>query len=73
MNWKLHLTSSVHIISYLLNKGKVYKTCKTGNGIRNRDMDSEESTIEEVGCRRNKDGEIDVWCYKDGQNKEWKN
>ena len=38
--------------------------------VRGWDMGSKESTEEEVG---NEDIEMDVWCYKDGQDKEWKN
>ena len=30
-------------------------------------------TREEVGCGENEDVEMDVWCYKDEENKELKN
>ena len=29
--------------------------------------------IDRVGRGRNVDVEMDVWCCKDGQNKEWEN
>ena len=35
------------------------------------DTSIEESAGEEVGRARNVDVEMDVWCYKGGQNKEW--
>ena len=36
-------------------------------------MGSKAIAGEEVECGRDEDVELDVWCYKDGQNKEWKN
>ena len=41
-------------------KGKVYKgyIYKTSNDVRCRDMGSEESTREKVGCGRNEDDKI---------------
>ena len=32
-----------------------------------RDMCSDESAKEEVGCGGNEDGEVDGWCHKAGQ------
>ena len=43
---------------------------KTSNDVRGRDLGSEESTREEVGCGGNKDGEMDVWRHKAGHKKE---
>ena len=40
---------------------------KTGNDVRCRDVGSDGSTREEVGCGRNED-EMDVWSHQDGQN-----
>ena len=42
--------------------------CKTSNDVRCRDMGSEESTREEVGCGGNEDVKMDEWSYQDGQN-----
>ena len=50
-------------------KGKVYKnSCKTGNDVRCRDVGSEESTREEVGCGGNEDVKMDEWNHQDRQN-----
>ena len=43
-------------------------SCKTSNGVRCRDMGSEESTIEEVGCGGNGDVKMDEWSDQAGQN-----
>ena len=48
-------------------KGKVY-SCKTSNDVRCRDMGSEESTREEVGCGGNEDVKMDEWGHQVGQN-----
>ena len=42
--------------------------CKTSNDIRCRDLGSEESTREEVGCGGNEDVEMDEWSHQAGQN-----
>ena len=43
-------------------KGKyVQDSCKTSNDVRCRDMGSEESTREEVGCGGNEDVNMDEW------------
>ena len=51
-------------------KWKVYKTvsCKTSNDVRCRDVGSEESTREEVGCGGNEHFEMDEWSHQYGQN-----
>ena len=43
------------------SQGKVYNTvsCKTTNDVRCRDLGSEESTIEEVGCGGYEDVNMD--------------
>ena len=47
------------------------KTLDEGvTGVCGIDMDSEESTGEEVVRGRNEYVEVDVWCYEDGQNRE---
>ena len=38
------------------------------NDVRCRDVSSEESTIEEVGCGGNEDVKMDEWSRQDGQN-----
>ena len=43
-------------------------SCKTSNDVRCRDVGSEESTREEVGCGRNEDVKMDEWSHQDGQN-----
>ena len=43
-------------------------SCKTSNGVRCRDVGSEESTREEVGCGRNEDVKMDEWSHPAGQN-----
>ena len=46
-------------------KGKLYKT---SNDVRCRDVGSEESTSEEVGCGGNEDVKMDEWSHQAGQN-----
>ena len=41
---------------------------KTSNDVRCRDVGSEESTREEVGCGGNEDVKMDEWSHQDGQN-----
>ena len=49
----------------------VYKTSKTSNNcIRSRNMCSEKSAREDVGCGGNEDVEMDMWSHKAGQNLE---
>ena len=45
--------------------GKIYKT---SNDVRCRDVGSEESTREEVGCGGNEDVKIDECSHQAGQN-----
>ena len=44
--------------------------CKTSNYVRYRDVGSEESTIEEVGCDGNDYVKMDEWSRQAGQNWE---
>ena len=44
--------------------------CKTSNGVRCRDMGSEESIGEEVGCGGNEDVNMDEWSQQAGHNQE---
>ncbi len=46
----------------------IQDSCKTSNDVRCRDMGSEESTREEVGCGGNEDVKMDEWSHQDGQN-----
>ena len=39
-------------------------SCKTSNDVRCRDVGSEESTREEVGCGGNEDVKMDEWVTK---------
>ena len=48
-------------------KGKVYKTV-VRPAMMCRDVGSEESTREEVGCGGNEDVKMDGWSHQDGQN-----
>ena len=41
---------------------------KTSNDVRCRDVGSEESTREEVGCGGNEDVKMDEWSHQAGQN-----
>ena len=43
-------------------------SCKTSNDERGRDMGSEESTREEVGCGGNEDVKMDEWSHQTRQN-----
>ena len=49
-------------------KGKVCKTVVRSAMMHGRDLDSEESTREEVGCGGNEDGMMDEWSRQAGQN-----
>ena len=51
-------------------KGKVYKTVVRPaiDDVRCRDLGSEESTREEVGCGGNEDVKMDEWSHQAGQN-----
>ena len=42
--------------------------CKTSNDVRCRDLGSEESTREEVGCGGNEDVKMNEWSHQAGQN-----
>ena len=46
----------------------IQDSCKTSNDVRCRDVGSEESTREEVGCGGNEDVKMDEWSHQDGQN-----
>ncbi len=60
-NWKR--------ISGILCEGEsIQDSCKTSNDVRCRDVGSEESTREEVGCGGNEDVKMDEWSHQDGQN-----
>ena len=43
---------------------------KTSNDVRRRDVGSEESTREEVGCGGNEDVKMDEWIQQAGENYE---
>ena len=59
-NWKRRVSGILYDRRISLRvKGKVYKTVdKTSNNVRCRDVGSEESTREEVGCGGNEDVEM---------------
>ena len=46
----------------------IQDSCKTNNDVRGRDLGSEESTREEVGCGGNEDVKMDEWSHQLGQN-----
>ena len=46
----------------------IQDSCKTSNDVRCRDVGSEESTIEEVGCGGNGDVKMDEWSHQVVQN-----
>ena len=46
----------------------IQDSCKTSNDVRCRDVGSEESTREEVGCGGTEDVKMDEWSHQDGQN-----
>ena len=46
----------------------IQDSCKTSNDVRGRDLGSEESTREEVGCGGNEDVKMDEWSHQAGQN-----
>ena len=46
----------------------IINRCKTSSDVRCRDMGSEESTREDVGCGGNETVEIDVCSHQAGQN-----
>ena len=51
------------------SKGEsIQDRCKTSNDVRCRNVGSEESTREEVGCGGNEDVKIDEWSHQAGQN-----
>ena len=70
-NWKrVSGILCVRTISWRV-KGKVYKPvdcCKTSNDLRCRDVGSEESSREEVGCGGIEDVKMDEWSHHAGQN-----
>ena len=47
----------------------IQDSCKTSNDVRGRDLGSEESTREEVGCGGNEDVKMDEWSHQAGQNR----
>ena len=42
----------------------IQDSCKTTNDVRCRDLGSEESTREEVGCGGNEDVKMDEWSHQ---------
>ena len=46
----------------------IQDSCKTRNDVRCRDLCSEESTREKVGCGGNEDVNMDEWSHIAGQN-----
>ena len=46
----------------------IQDSCKTGNDVRCRDVGSEESKREEVGCSGNEDVKMDELSHQAGQN-----
>ena len=46
----------------------IQDSCITSNDVRCRDLGSEESTREEVGCGGNEDVKMDEWSHQAGQN-----
>ena len=69
----LHLLHVCHRIQFKVLvkafKGEsIQDSCKTSNDVRCRDVGSEESTREEVGCGGNEDVKMDEWSHQDGQN-----
>ena len=46
----------------------IQDSCKTSNNVWCRDVGSEETTREEVGCGGNEDVKMDAWSHQDGQN-----
>ena len=46
----------------------IQDSCKTSNDVWCRDLGSEESTREEVGCGGNEDVKMDEWSHQAGQN-----
>ena len=42
--------------------------CKTSSNVRCRDVGSDESTREEVGCGGNEDVKMDEWSHQAGPN-----
>ena len=46
----------------------IQDSCKTSHDVRCRDLDSEESTREEVGCGGNEDVKMNEWSRQAGQN-----
>ena len=50
------------------NQGEsIPDSCKTSNDVRCRDVGSENSTREEVGCGGNEDVKMDEWSHQAGQ------
>ena len=46
----------------------IQDSCKTSNDARCRDVGSEESTREEVGCGGHEDVKMEEWSHQDVQN-----
>ena len=46
----------------------IHDGCKISNDVRCRDMGSDQSTREEVGCDENEDDKVDEWSHQAGQN-----
>ena len=69
-NWKRISGISCDRRISLRIRGKVYKTVvrPAMMYLRGRDLGSEESTREEVGCGGNEDVKMDEWSHQAGQN-----
>ena len=55
-------------VSFESQGESIQASCKTSNDVRGRDLGSEESTREEVGCGGNEDVKMDEWSHQAGQN-----
>ncbi len=54
-------------ISLRVKGESIQYSCKTSNDVRCRDVGSEESTRQEVGCGGNEDVRMDEWSHQYGQ------
>ena len=68
----LHIKRKLRSMNFYTKREQISSdtdSCKTSNDILwCRDVGSEESTIEEVGCGGNEDVEVDEWSHQAGQN-----
>ena len=64
-----HCSDTVNLFLLANTQGEsIQYSCKISNYVRCRDVGSEESTREEVGCGVNEDVEMDEWSHLAGQN-----